>query len=105
VLVYTTYPVFIPEPRRAAVAESIARINYSLIYGNLDMDFNDGEVRTRTAVESETAIPDPMIERALITNLGTAGKFFAPILAVAFGNAAPATILDLVAPQEDATLQ
>jgi hypothetical protein len=104
VLVYTTYPVLIPAPRRQEVGEAIARINYSLIYGNLDMDFNDGEVRVRTIVEAETAIPDPMIERALASNLGTAGKFFAPILAVAFGNAAPTTILDLI-PQENATLQ
>lgn len=100
VLVYSYLPVYVPENRRAAVAESIARFNYLMIFGNLDMDFADGEVRVRTIVETGGDLGDTMIERALGSNLDTAGRFLAPILAVAFGSAAPEKALDLIAKNE-----
>lgn len=105
VLVYSCFPVYVPENRRAAVAETITRINYGMIFGNLDMDFCDGEVRVRTIVEAGGELADTMIDRALASNLDTAGRFLAPILAVAFGNAAPGKALDLVTHSEPATLQ
>jgi hypothetical protein len=105
VLAYSTYPVYVPEQKRAAAAEALTRINYSMIYGNLEMDLKDGEVRVRTVVEGETQMNDAMIERVLNSNLGTADKFFAPLMAVTFGSAAPETVLDLVARAPDAPLQ
>lgn len=105
VLVFVCLPVFIPEPRRAAVAESILRINYGMIFGNLDMDCTDGEVRVRTVVEASGVLSDAMIERGFWSNLDTAGKYFAPLMAVAFGNAAPATAPDLVMQRQEGTLQ
>jgi hypothetical protein len=105
VLAYSTYPVYVPEKKRVAVADALTRTNYSMIYGNLEMDFKDGEVRVRTVVEGETQMSDAMIERVLNSNLGTADKFFAPIMAVVFGDAAPETVLDLVARAPDAPLQ
>ena len=97
-------PVFVPENRRAAVAETITRFNYGMVFGNLEMDFADGEVRVRTIAEAAGALGDKMIERALASNVDTAGRFLAPILAVAFGNAAPETALDLVAKSETAAV-
>jgi hypothetical protein len=105
VLVYSCFPVFVPENKRAAVAESITRINYGMIYGNLEMDLADGEVRVRTIVEADGNLGDPMIERALASNLETADRFLAPTLAVAFGNAVPDKVRELVSHSEPATLQ
>ena len=105
VLAYSTYPVYVPELKRALVAEALTRINYSVIYGNLEMDLKDGEIRVRTVVEGETQMSDGMIERVLNSNLNSADRYFAPLMAVAFGNAAPDTVLDLVERQEQATLQ
>ena len=105
VLVYVVFPVFIPEHRRIAVTESLARINYALTFGNLEMDLKDGEVRVRTTVESNGALGDAMIDRVLNSALGVANRYLAPIIAVAFGNAAPDTVLDLVTRQDNATLQ
>jgi hypothetical protein len=105
VLAYCTFPVFVPEQKRAVVTEALTRINYSIIYGNLEMDLKDGEIRVRTVVEAETQLTDGMIGRVLNSNLNTSDKYFAPVLSVAFGNAAPDTVLDLVSRQSDATLQ
>jgi hypothetical protein len=105
VLAYSTYPVYVPELKRAQVVEALTRINYSIIYGNLEMDLKDGEIRVRTVVEGETQMSDGMIERVLNSNLNSADRYFAPLMAVAFGNAAPDTVLDLAERQEQATLQ
>lgn len=105
VLVYSCLPVYVPENRRTAVAESITRFNYGMIFGNLDMDFADGEVRVRTIVESGGVLTDTMIDRALASNLDTTGRFLASILAVAFGNAAPEKALDLIGKNGTTTVQ
>jgi hypothetical protein len=46
-----------------------------------------------------------MIERVLNSNLSSADRYFAPLMAVVFGNATPDTVLDLVKGQEKTTLQ
>jgi hypothetical protein len=105
VLAYSTFPVYVPEQKRVAAADALTRINYSMVYGNLEMDLKDGEVRVRTVVEGETQMSDGMIDRVLNSNLSTADRYFAPLMAVAFGNAAADTVLDLVERQQQATLQ
>lgn len=105
VLVYSCFPVYVPEHKRSAAAESIARINFSMAFGNLELDFSDGEVRVRTVVEAGGALGDSMIDRALDSNLDTANRYLAPILAVIFGNTAPEKVLDLVAQKETGTVQ
>ena len=105
VLVYSTFPVYVPQQRRAAAVEGIARINYTMIYGNLEIDLADGEVRVRTVVEAVEPLGDAMIERALGANLDIAGRYYAALLAVAFGGASPESVLELAAPREAATVQ
>jgi hypothetical protein len=45
------------------------------------------------------------MERALHGNLNAANRYFAPLMAVAFGNAAPDTVLEMAAGQDEKTLQ
>jgi hypothetical protein len=105
VLAYSSFPVYVPELKRPLVADALNRINFSMIYGNIEMDGKDGEIRVRTIVEAETLMSDGMVERVLNSNLRTADRYFAQLMAVAFGNATPESVLDLVEPQEQATLQ
>ena len=105
VLVYAIYPVYAPEKRRAAALESIARINYSMAVGTFEMDCKDGEIRVRSAAESDGQLGDAMIDRAMRSSIDAADRYFAPLAAVAFGNAAPESALELVTKTEDTTLQ
>lgn len=105
IVVYSFYAVRAPENRRAAILDAINRINFRLVFGNIEMDGQDGELRIRTVVESDGEIPEPMMERALHSNLNTANRNFAPLMAVAFGNADPATVLDLEARTNVSTVQ
>ena len=105
VLVFSTYPTYVPAPRRQAVSEAIARINYVNIFGNLEMDMNDGEVRVRTVLEGDTFIGEAMIDRAIRKCLDLADQYQAALLAIAFGNAMPQDVLEVAARDEGATVQ
>lgn len=105
VTAYAIYPVVAPENRRPAVLDAINRINYSLAFGNLEMDGKDGEMRFRAVGEAELEMPETMMERVLYGSLNLASRYFAPLMAVAFGDAAPDTVLDLVAGDDKQRLQ
>jgi hypothetical protein len=62
-------------------------------------------MRIRTVVEADLDLPETMMERVLHGNLNLASRYFAPLMAIAFGDAAPETVLDLVAGNENQTLQ
>ena len=105
ILVYSTYPTYVPVQRRQAVAEAIARVNYVNIFGNLEMDMNDGEVRVRTFLEGDSFIGEAMIDQAIRKNLDLADQYQAALLAIAFGNAPPQDVLEMAARDEGATVQ
>ncbi len=94
-LTFSTYPVMVPEHRRSAVIEALTRINYQLIYGSFEMDLADGEIRFRTVVEAEKELDDAMIDRVLNANLSSADRYFAALMTITYGNASPATVIDL----------
>jgi hypothetical protein len=50
---YSLCPVVCPEDRRAAMAELIARVNYGMVLGNFELDYEDGEVRFKTSIDVE----------------------------------------------------
>lgn len=105
VLVYCTYPTYVPAPRRPAVADAISRINYVNYVGNLEMDMSDGELRVRTIVEGDGLIGEPMIDRAIRKSLELADQYQAALLSIAFGNASPGDVLAMASCDEGATLQ
>ena len=76
VLVYAIYPVYIPQGRRIAAIESINRINRSLVYGSLELDPADGEVRIRTVIEAERDLGRELFERAFHTALRMSERWF-----------------------------
>ena len=94
--VYARYPVRVPNNRLIAVAEGLARANYGMSCSTLEMDFSDGEVSVKSGIAADANISDRLIDHALDATLQTAEKFLGPLLSIAYGNAAPETILELV---------
>lgn len=47
ILIYFYLPSTFPENKRHLAAEYITRVNFDLLIGNFDLDYNDGEVRYR----------------------------------------------------------
>jgi hypothetical protein len=87
------------------VSEALARINYATVFGNLEMDLKDGEVRVRTVLEGDGFIGEEMIDRAVRKSLDVADQYQAALLAIAFGNASPKDILEMASQSDGATLQ
>ena len=104
-LTFSTYPVMVPEHRRSGVIEALTRINYQLIYGSFEMDLADGEIRFRTVVEAEKELDDTMIDRVLNANLNAADRYFAALMTITYGNASPATMIDLASVPAKENLQ
>jgi hypothetical protein len=94
VVVYSVFPGNIAEARRPAVSELATRVNYLLRYGNLEMDFADGEVRARTSARGGN---DPLdftvISQLVKANLELAELFFPAVREVAGNEAPPAKAL------------
>jgi hypothetical protein len=56
VIFYTVYPLRAPEERRAEVAEFVARVNYGLALGNMELEVDAGEVRFKTSADVRAAL-------------------------------------------------
>lgn len=81
-----------PEERRPAMAEFITRVNYGMIIGNFEMDFDDGEIRYKCSIDVEgSELTQPLIKHMVYANLHTMNRYHPAILAVAFGGADPET--------------
>ena len=48
--IYVNIPVVVPEPRRAAMAETVARANLGLCLGCFDLDMSTGQLAFRTTM-------------------------------------------------------
>lgn len=68
------------------VAEFITRANYGLIIGNLEMDFNDGEVRYKTSIDLAGQTPEQLTEDMLRSlmfyNFLTLDRYYKGVIAV-----------------------
>ena len=105
ITVSTVYYTRVPEPRRAEVAMALARINYATTVGCMEMDLSDGEIRSRTWHESEFAVTEEMLDRAIHRSIDMADQYHAPLLGIAFGNASASTVTEMAARPAPAQLQ
>jgi hypothetical protein len=64
-LVYSLYPEQVEAALRNRISELICRINYGLILGNFEMDWEDGELRYKTSMDIESI----EINRTVLRNL------------------------------------
>jgi hypothetical protein len=95
VLVYSVLPWRVQDARRAAVAELLTRANYLLRFGDVEMDFSDGEVRARTSVRGGPEAPTlPVVAEVLMANVEVAELLFPAIKEVASGLCGPSDAVD-----------
>ena len=79
--------ITMPERHYVATAELVCRINRSLLTGNFDFDFRDGEVRFRHAFDIEGGELTPtMIRHLRDSALITADEYHPAFMAIIFGN-------------------
>lgn len=93
--VYVYSSVYIPESRRLAVVEYLTRVNYTRFLGKIEMDLDDGEIRSVTSVTVEGS----HLSQAMIDSLENAAHFnlsdaYPGIMAIAFGEVSPQSAFD-----------
>jgi len=101
---FSLFPSQVPANRRAACAELLARINFTLKHGCFEMDFNDGEIRYRTSLPlTPEELTPVMLERLVFGNLITVDKFYGAIMKVLHGGFAPKAVLEKAEEKPSAT--
>lgn len=102
VAVFTNLSVFVPALRRSAVAELLTRINCAHSLPALQIDMEDGEVRSRAAIDLVgKQIDEESFDRILSASLRLADRAYAAILSVAFGDVPPALAWERVRAAEE----
>ncbi len=93
-LVQTILPFSADDDTKAAAAEFITRANYGMLYGNFEMDFNDGEIRFKTAHYADDTVPAyDQIRFLLYMNIFTVERYADGLMKVIFGMADPAEVI------------
>ncbi|RQH53442.1 YbjN domain-containing protein [Okeania hirsuta] len=94
---YSIYPELVSEEKRLAIAELLTRLNYGLIIGNFEMDFNDGEIRYKTSIAVEgNILTHQVIKRLVYANVTIMDYYLPGIRAVMDENILPEEAIALI---------
>ncbi len=95
-------PVKAPPNKRVSVAELIVRINWSIVVGAFHLDFEDGEIKYKTAVPlgSDGTLTPGMARDAAMLSLITVDKYFPTLMSVVYSGISPVDALALVQDEE-----
>lgn len=87
---YSVSPINVPEAKRSAIAEFIARANYGMIIGNFELDFRDGEIRYKTSIDVEgTTLNHFLIKPMVYTNIMIMDRYLPGMMRVIYGDVPP----------------
>ena len=94
---YSVYPQSIPDHQRPSMAELLTRINYGLVLGNFEMDYEDGEVRFKTSIDIENSdLTADLIKPVVFANLGMMDRYWPALTAVFDDRAKPKEAIELI---------
>lgn len=80
---YSACPVKATEKTYPAVAELINRLNYSMVCGNFELGYADGDIRLRTTIEMPGCdLEHLMIDRVVYNNVATMDLYLPAIQSV-----------------------
>ncbi len=94
ILLYSVCPFRVPEERRAEVSEFLTRANYGLAAGNFELDFADGEVRYKTALQRHVDGLDAAALKRIVRANGIAMETYLPGIGAVITGTAPVPALE-----------
>ena len=96
IIAYAIAPINVPEEKRQAACEFIARANYGLKVGTLEMDMNDGEIRNRTYIIAKDALPNLAdVEKCVDFSSLVLDRYGKGLLPMIYGNLTPEAAVNL----------
>ena len=91
---YCVFAPRVPEARRAAMLEAIARANFGLHTGAFEIDLADGELRFRDGLLARgTEVPTRMMADMISFGAFVCDRYHDALMGVAFGGAEPAAAI------------
>lgn len=83
---YSVAPWPAPEDRRAAFAEFLTRVNRGLVIGNFEMDWADGEIRYKSAIDvTGDRISQALVRQVVYPNVRAMGRHLPAMRALRAG--------------------
>ena len=96
IIAYAIAPINVPEEKRQAACEFIARANYGLKVGTLEMDMNDGDIRNRTYIIAKDALPNLAdVEKCVDFSFLVLDRYGKGLLPMIYGNLTPEAAVNL----------
>ena len=81
------------------MAEFITRVNYGMVLGNFEMDYDDGEIRFKTSIDLEGAmLTDDLVKPLVYANCLMMDKYLPGIMQVISGLPADVAVIGIENP-------
>lgn len=93
-----------PPAKRPAIAEFITRANYGLPNGNFEMDFEDGEIRFKTSMDTEDIeLTDAMVRNLVYANVLAMDQYLPGIMNVIYSDMSPDAAINRIENTDDSS--
>lgn len=101
-LFYSVCPINVPENKRHAISEFLARANYGMIMGNFEFDFTDGEIRFKTSIDVEgSELSAALLKNMVYVNVAMLDKYLPGIMSVVYGGVLPDAAIESIEGRPD----
>ncbi|MEM9805854.1 MAG: YbjN domain-containing protein [Cyanobacteria bacterium P01_D01_bin.56] len=96
-LFYSIPDLKAPKDKLLDVADYICRVNYGLVMGNLEIDFEDGEIRYKTSIDVEgDTLSFELIRNMVYANVSLMDLYLPGLVAIIEQDKSPAEALKLI---------
>jgi hypothetical protein len=89
--IFSRFPVDCPAPKRQTCSELLTRINFAMVLGCFEMDFEDGMIFFKTTIPHDEEPPkQEHLDNLLSLNMSIMDRYLPAIMQVIYSGVAPA---------------
>jgi hypothetical protein len=94
---YSVLPINVPTNQLAKMAEFLTRVNYGMVIGNFEMDYDDGEIRYKTSVDIEgSELSTALIRQIVYANLVITDRYLPGVMRILYSDDNPHEVLESI---------
>lgn len=96
-VLYSVFPYKVKPYKLAAIAEFVARVNYDMMLGNFELNFDTGEVRYKTSVDLGLHIFERTTLQSLMeANFACMDTYFEGLMKIIYGSISPEEVIKAI---------
>lgn len=97
IIYYSIFPIHTPDDKLAKMLEFITRANYGLIYGNFEINLDDGQIRYKTSVDVEgNGLSHNLLKPVVFINVTSMDSYFDALTKIIYQDISVQDALQLV---------